>query len=98
VREYLNSPPDLEGEHLTAGRDLYIAFLQEAGEMSGLDFFGTIRRLRKSIAIIPELAEAIRQNQLEDVAACFHRVAEAEVEAYAELSEIVGARGVPRSR
>jgi hypothetical protein len=28
VREYLNSPPDLEGDHLTAGRDRYVAFLR----------------------------------------------------------------------
>ena len=38
VREYLNSPPDLEGNHLTAGRDRYITFLQEAEPMAGLDF------------------------------------------------------------
>jgi hypothetical protein len=33
VREYLNSPPDLAGDHLTAGRDLYITFLEEARRM-----------------------------------------------------------------
>jgi hypothetical protein len=38
VREYLNSPPDLEGNRITAGRDFYIAFLQEAGALAGLDF------------------------------------------------------------
>ncbi len=30
VREYLNSPPDSMGDHLTAGRDIYIAFLEQA--------------------------------------------------------------------
>jgi hypothetical protein len=44
--------------------------------------------------IIPELAEAVRQRRLEDVAACFDRVAELEAEAYTELSEIVGATGL----
>lgn len=95
VREYLNTPPDLEGDHLTAGRDLYIAFLQEAGAMAGLDFSGAINRLGESIAAIPELAEAIRYNQLEDAAACFDRVAEVEAEAYSELSKNVGATGLP---
>jgi len=95
VREYLNSPPDLEGDHLTAGRDLYVAFLQEAGAMAGLDFSEAIGRLRETIAAIPELAEAIRQNQLEEAAACFQRIAEVEAEAYAELSKIVSEMGPP---
>jgi hypothetical protein len=95
VREYLNSPPDLEGDHLTAGRDLYITFLQEAGAMAGLDFSEAISRLCESIAVIAELAEAIRQNQLEEAAACFQRIAEVEAEAYTELSKIVGAMGLP---
>lgn len=82
VREYLNSPPDLEGNHLTAGRDLYIAFLQEAGALAGLDFSVAISRLRESIATIPELAEAICRNDLKEAAACFDRVAEAEAKAY----------------
>ncbi|UCF06562.1 MAG: DUF4872 domain-containing protein [bacterium] len=90
VREYLNSPPDLEGDHLTAGRDLYITFLQEAGEMAELDFSEAIGRLRESIAAIPELAEAIRRNRLEEAAACFQRIAEVEAETYTKLSEIVG--------
>ncbi|UCE34462.1 MAG: hypothetical protein JSV40_00585, partial [Deltaproteobacteria bacterium] len=95
VREYLNSPPDLEGDHLTAGRDLYIAFLQEAAAMTGLDFSGAIGRLGQSAAVIPELAEAIRHNQLEDAAARFDRVAEVEAEAYSELSKIVGVTAIP---
>jgi hypothetical protein len=89
VREYLNTPPDLEGDHLTAGRDLYIAFLAEAGAMAGLDFSGAIGRLHESIAAIAELAEAIHGCKLEEAAACFERVAEAETEAFEALSKAV---------
>lgn len=89
VREYLNSPPDLEGHHLTAGRDLYIAFLQEAETLTGLDFSTAISWLCKSIETIPALAEAICKNDLERAAVCFERVAEAEAEAYTELNNIV---------
>jgi hypothetical protein len=93
VREYLNSPPDLEGDHLTAGRDLYIASLQEAEAMAGLDFSEAIRWLRESMATIPSLAEAIRQGDLEKAATCFDRVADVEAAAYMALSRIVGATG-----
>ena len=95
VREYLNSPPDLEGNHLTAGRDLYIAFLEEAGAQTGLDFSEAISWLRQSIAVIAELAEAICRNNLERAAACFDRVADIEAEAYTELSKIVGVASLP---
>jgi hypothetical protein len=94
VREYLNSPPDLEGDHLTAGRDLYVKFLQEAGAMAGLNFTEAINRLCESIAFIVELAEAIRQGRLEDAAGYFDRIAQAETEAYACLSKIVGGAGL----
>jgi hypothetical protein len=90
LREYLNSPPDLEGDNLTAGRHLYIAFLREAAETTGLDFSGPMRRLQESLAIIPQLAVAIGRNDLQEAAACFGRVAEAEEAAYSELSGIVG--------
>lgn len=90
VREYLNSPPDLEGNHLTAGRDLYIAFLQEAEALTGLDFSRAINWLRESIATIPALAEAIRRNDLETAATYFDHVADVEAEAYTELSKIAG--------
>lgn len=95
VREYLNSPPDLEGHHLTAGRDLYIAFLQEAEVLAGLDFSRAIGWLRELIATIPTLAEAIRLYDLEKAATLFERVAEVEAEAYTELSNNVGVIGVP---
>jgi hypothetical protein len=94
VRQYLNSPPDLEGDHLTAGRDLYITFLQEAGVVAGLDFSEAIRRLRESIAVVPQLAQAIRQKHLEDAAAHFGRIAREEAKAHEELSRIVGAAGL----
>lgn len=89
VREYLNSPPDLEGNHLTAGRDLYLTFLQEAGPMAGLDFTAASHWLGESLAIIPELAEAIRCNELEQAAAALARIAEAEAAAFTELSRMV---------
>jgi hypothetical protein len=92
VREYLNSPPDLEGNHLTAGRDLYIAFLQEAGEMTGVDFSVPIHYLRESIIVVPDLADAIRCNQLERASSCFERVAEAETSSYAGLLEVVSVK------
>jgi hypothetical protein len=89
VREYLNSPPDLEGDHLTAGRDLYIIFLQEAAEMAGLDLSEAVSRLGASIEIIPSLARAIRQNRLEEAAGHFRQIAEEEAAAYENLNEIV---------
>jgi len=88
VREYLNSPPDLQGDHLTAGRDIYSAFLEEAGAVAGLDTSRAIGRLRETIEIIPQLAEAIRQGRLGNAATHMRRVAEKEAEAYEELSEI----------
>ena len=90
VRKYLNSPPDLEGDHLTAGRNVYITFLEEAGVMARMDFSDPIIRLRESMGIVPRLAEAIRQGRLEDAAAHFRRIAEAEAKAYTALSEAIG--------
>ncbi len=91
VREYLNSPPDLVGHHLTAGRDLYITFLQEAGAMAGLDFSEAIHRLRPSMEIIPQLAEAIGQGRLDEAAAHIGHIAQEETEAFGALSEMVEA-------
>jgi hypothetical protein len=62
--------------------------------MAELDFKQAICWLLESIAVIPELAEAIRHKQLEVAAACFDRVAELEEAAYTELSKIVGAPGL----
>lgn len=94
LREYLNSPPDLEGNHLTAGRNLYIAFLQEAEAIAGLDFSEAVGHLRESISVIPELADAIHRNDLEKAAVCFDRLAEVEAEAYTKLSKIIGVTAV----
>jgi hypothetical protein len=91
VREYLNSPPDLEGDRLTAGRDLYIAFLQQAGDMSGGDFSQAVGYFQESISLIPEVAEAIQLNDLARAALGFERVAEAETRAFSALSKAVGA-------
>jgi hypothetical protein len=90
VREFLNSPPDLEGDHLTAGRDLYVAFLREAGPMAGLELAEAIRWLEETIGVIPRLAEAIAKDRLEDASALFRRIAVGEAEAYEELGSIVG--------
>ncbi len=93
VREYLSSPPGADGGRLTAGRDVYLAFLQEAGAIAGLDLSGAIGRLSQSIATIPELAEAVDGNDLRRAAACFERIAEAEAGAFGELSRAVGVEG-----
>jgi hypothetical protein len=93
VREYLNSPPDIEGGHLTAGRHIYITFLHDAGVTTGLDFSGAIGRLRESMATVPQLAQAIRQGHLEEAAVQMGRIAEKESQAYAELSRVVGDPG-----
>jgi hypothetical protein len=95
VREYLNAPPDLEGDHLTAGRDLYVSFLHEAGGMAGLDLSEAACRLQESVEIIPQLAEAIRHGRLEKAAAHMRRVAGGEETAYTELSRVVGAADHP---
>jgi hypothetical protein len=91
VREYLNSPPSLEGDHLTAGRDRYVTFLREAGPLAGLDFSAAIDGLCESQAVVPRLAEAIRRSDLQEAAAGFARIADIEARAFAELSTMVGA-------
>jgi hypothetical protein len=91
VREFLNSPPDLEGDHLTAGRDLCVAFLQEAGPMAGVDLADAIGQLEATIGIIPQLAKAVAENRLEDAAALIRRIAGGEMEVYQELSRIIPA-------
>ena len=90
VREYLNSPPDIEGNHLTAGRDLYIRFLEEAGAVAGLSLSAPISLLRKSMAAVPRIHAAILQNDLAEAASRFHDIAHAEEEAYSELERIAG--------
>ncbi len=92
VREYLNSPPDLEGHHLTAGRDIYCRFLEEAGPMAELDLREPIGGLNRTLGIIPRLAEAIGSRRLDEAAACFSEIAAMETEVWTRLGEIVGSR------
>jgi hypothetical protein len=89
VREYLNSPPDAEGNHLTCGRDRTITFLEEASLMSGLDFSSPIRHLQDSMMVVPGIAGAIRRGELIKAGEGFSLMAEAEAEAFQELSKIV---------
>jgi len=97
MREYLNTPPDLAGDHLTAGRDLYITFLHEAGSMAGLDLSGAIDRLQGTVEIIPHLAEALRQGRLAQAADHMRHIAEGEETAYTALSKVVGVTDPPNS-
>lgn len=87
VREYLNSPPDLEGDRLTAGRDRYIAFLEQAGEMAGLDVAQGVTGLRQSMTLIPVIHQAICSGDLRSAADGFSRVADTEERAFRALSE-----------
>lgn len=89
VREYLNSPPDLMGHHLTAGRDIYVAFLEEAGPMVGLDLSVSAGLLREVISLIPPLAAAIQHGRLDVVSARFQEIAGLESQAYQELARLV---------
>jgi len=93
VREYLNSPPDSMGVHLTAGRDIYIAFLEQAGAMAELDFTEAIQRFHSTIDMIPKIAKAIQLNDLSTVADGFARIAEFEKEAFSQLLKCVGEPG-----
>lgn len=90
AREYLNSPPDLEGNHLTAGRDIYITFLEESGTLSGLDFSDPIATLKASIAVVPRLADALRQHDLAGAASVFSQLADIEERAFTTLGGVVG--------
>ena len=93
VREYLNSPPDLTGDHLTAGRDIYITFLEQAGVMAGLDFSGAINGFQSTIAMLPSIAKAIQQDNLTDAAAGFAFIAETEKKAYSTLFQCLAESG-----
>lgn len=64
-----------------------MAFLQQAGEMTGIDFSQAVGHLQESISFIPEVAGAIQQGDLVKAALCFERVAEAETKAFTELSK-----------
>ena len=85
VREYLSSPPDASGTHLTAGRDIYIAFLREAEQMAGYDFSGAINLFYTSIGQIPKIAAAIQKGDLDDAGASILNLADLEEEAFTVL-------------
>ncbi len=89
VREYLNSPPDLMGGHLTAGRDIYIKFMQEAEGMTGLNLSAATARMNSAMEIIPKIAEAIHTENLCDAAACFRDIAGKERDAFRLMMEAI---------
>lgn len=90
VQEYLNSPPDIMGSHLTAGRDIYITFLEQAAEMAKMEFSEAVQRFRTSMAIIPDIADSIQNNDLAGAATGFATVANLEKEAFTILAQCVG--------
>ena len=90
VREYLNSPPDILGDHLTAGRDIYIVFLEQAAIMASLDFSEATKQFQAGISVLPKIADAIQQDDLYTAAAGFAAIAEHEEEAYTILLNCVG--------
>jgi hypothetical protein len=89
VREYLNSPPDIEGNHITAGRDLYITFLEQAADLASLDFSEAIHQLRLAMEVLPRIAKAIQEKNLSAASACFTTIAEMEKKAYIVLMNCV---------
>jgi hypothetical protein len=90
MREFLNSPPDLEGDHLTAGRDVYVAFLREAGTVAEVDLAEAIRLLEETVGVIPRLAAAIAEDRLVDASALVRRIAVGETKAYEEIGGVAG--------
>lgn len=92
IREYLNSPPDLSGNHLTAGRDRYIEFLEQAGELGKYDFSDAIVHFQNVVNIIPDLAYAILNKDLADAASRFDFIAKEETTAFLSLRNQVGER------
>ena len=93
VREYLNSPPDILGNHLTAGRDIYVTFLEQAGRMTNLDFSEAINRFQAGIAVMGKIAEAIQLDHLDGAAAGFAEIAKEEKAAFTILLNSVGGPG-----
>jgi hypothetical protein len=90
VREYLNAPPDVLGDHLTAGRDIYISFLEQAGVMTSLDFSETIKKLQAGMGVLPRIANAIKAGNLSEAAGGFAEVAGLEKAAFTILLTCVG--------
>ncbi len=93
VREYLSSPPDVMGDHLTAGRDNYIAFLEQASCLANLDLNEAIENFRSAMQLIPGIASAIREGKLAEAAAGFAGIAQREGGAFSLLRKSVGDAG-----
>ena len=93
VREYLNSPPDRLGNHLTAGRDIYVTFLEQAGMMASLDFRDAIERFQAGMRVLPMIADAIQQDNLDRAGAGFAEIAKEEKAAFTHLLNCVGETG-----
>jgi hypothetical protein len=89
MREYLNSPPDLQGNHLTAGRDLYVAFLEQAAGMTRLDFSQPIECFTGVIRTIPRIAQAIQEGDLQAASQGFGQIAQLENQAYSLLCQCI---------
>ncbi len=89
VREYLNSPPDIMGNHLTAGRDIYITFLKQASEMAGFDFHNPIDLFTRSMNLVPSLNTAIQQGDLISASGMIEEIASLEKDAYTQLLAVI---------
>jgi Butirosin biosynthesis protein H, N-terminal/Domain of unknown function (DUF4872) len=90
VREYLSSPPDVLGSHLTAGRDIYIAFLKESGSMAGFDFQVAIEQFQTAMQYIPSVAGAIQQGNLDQAAQGISNIARLEEKGFSSLLAEIG--------
>jgi hypothetical protein len=89
VREYLNSPPDLTGNHLTAGRELYISFLEDAETLSGIGFSEAVVCLKRSLEVIPKLADDLKNENLKGAAGRFICISDLETKAFSFLKEVI---------
>ncbi len=93
VREYLNTPPDILGDHLTAGRDIYISFLEQAGLIAGLDLSEAIKQLQAGMGVLPRIANAIKDGNLSEAANGFAEIAGFEKAAFTILLNCVDEAG-----
>lgn len=89
VLEYLNSPPDSQGNHLTAGRDLYVTFLEQAAGMTGLDFSQPIECFNRVIRTVPQIAQAIQEGDLRAASQGFGQIAQLDNQAYSLLHQCI---------
>ncbi|OGO66312.1 MAG: hypothetical protein A2029_07040 [Chloroflexi bacterium RBG_19FT_COMBO_47_9] len=78
------------GNHLTAGRDIYVTFLEQAGRLASLDFSEAINRFQAGIAVMGKIAEAIQLDHLDGAAAGFAEIAKEDKAAFTYLLNCVG--------